>query len=156
MARRWSSSGVLCATLAMMVIATPVAAQKGRSPERETARVLAARLTGTNQVLTPGDPKARGVALIRIYYTERRLCWRVSVRDLAGATAAHVHKGEEGQAGPPMLTLSVPENANVAEGCVAVERALLRDMLLNPGSYHVNVHSTRFPTGAIRGQLFSP
>ena len=156
LARRWSSAGVLCTALAMIAIATPVAAQKPRSSERETARVLAARLSGSNQALTPGDPKARGVALIRIYYTARRLCWRITVRDLAGATAAHLHKGEVGQAGPPMLTLSVPENGEPAQGCIAVERAILRDMLLNPGSYHVNVHSSRYPTGAVRGQLFSP
>ena len=130
--------------------------QKRSSPDRETARVLAARLNGANEALTPGDPKARGVALIRIFYTERRLCWRISVRDLAGATAAHIHKGEEGQAGPPIVTLSVLEQGAVSEGCVAVERTLLRDILLNPGSYHVNVHSVRFPTGAVRGQLYSP
>lgn len=138
------------------MIAMQTAAQKAQSSDRETARVLAARLSGANQALTPGDPKARGVALIRIYYTARRLCWRITVQDLAGATSAHVHKGEIGQAGPPILTLSVPETGEPAQGCMAVERAVLRDMLLNPASYHVNVHSARFPTGAVRGQLFSP
>lgn len=140
----------------MIAIAPPAVAQKGRPTEGETARVLAARLNGANQVLNAGDTKASGVALLRIYYTERRLCWRVTLRDLVGATAIHVHKGELGQAGPPIVTLSAPADGNVAQGCVAVERALMRDMLLNPGSYHVNVHSRRFPTGAVRGQLFSP
>lgn len=132
------------------------AQKKGRSSDRETPRVLAARLNGANEALSAGDPTARGVAVLRIFYTERKFCWRISVRDLAGATAAHIHKGEAGQAGPPILTLSVSAKSNVADGCSTAERALLRDMLLNPDSYHVNVHSARFPTGAIRGQLYSP
>lgn len=157
---RWSSNdvlGVLGAMVAMLAAPDALDAQrKARAADRETPRVLAARLNGANQALSAGDPTARGVAVVRIFYTGRRLCWRITLRDLAGPTAAHIHKGETEQAGPPILTLSVPEKGNVAEGCTGVERTVLRDILLHPDSYHVNVHSTRFPTGAIRGQLFSP
>ena len=155
--RCWTLIAVTSAALAILAWPNALEAQKKARPsDRETPRVLAARLTGANQALSAGDPSASGVAVVRIFYTGRRLCWRVTLRDLVGPTAAHIHKGETEQAGPPVLTLSVPQKGNVAEGCAGVERAVLRDMLLNPESYHVNVHSARFPTGAIRGQLFSP
>ena len=77
-------------------------------------------------------------------------------------TRAHIHKGVAGvngpihwdflEAGNPVASIS--DQPSQLRG-VARPRAaaVLADLLANPAGYYVNVHSTVFPGGAMRGQL---
>jgi hypothetical protein len=56
-------------------------------------------------------------------------------------------------AGPVVVPLTPPDATGSAAGCVNVARTLVRAILTNPSGYYVNVHTTDFPNGAIRGQL---
>jgi CHRD domain len=82
------------------------------------------------------------------------LTWRLSFQGLSGAaTAAHIHVGEPGRAGPVALALCGPCRSAVrgkARANARTVRALLR------GSAYVNVHTARNPAGEIRGQVKSP
>jgi hypothetical protein len=40
-----------------------------------------------------------------------------------------------------------------AVGCVTVDPMLLQAIKTDPSAYYVNLHNTRYPMGAIRGQL---
>lgn len=78
-------------------------------------------------------------------------------------TGAHIHKAPAGvngpihwdflQAGNPVESVSGQPSQlrGVARPRTGV--AVLADLLANPSNYYVNVHSTRFPGGAVRGQL---
>lgn len=48
---------------------------------------------------------------------------------------------------------SVGGGTFVAEGCVRDDRDLVRDILLNPQDYYINVHTVAFPDGAVSGSL---
>ena len=60
-------------------------------------------------------------------------------------------------AGPivvPLFTNVALAGTDSASGCVSgVSEELLKAIRHDPASYYVNVHSTVFPAGAVRGQL---
>ena len=102
-----------------------------------------------------GDPDGTGEALITVNLGQREICWELSVSDIAlPATSAHIHKADPGIRGGIVVGLSAPGTTGMASGCVSgLNPGLLMDILLSPESYYVNVHTTQFPAGAIRGQL---
>lgn len=102
-----------------------------------------------------GDPDGAGTALVTLNHGQGEVCWSLSVTNLTlPATASHIHQAPPGVRGPIVVFLSPPDASGTATGCRAgVDRDLMRDILQNPDSYYVNVHTTDFPPGAIRGQL---
>ncbi len=70
------------------------------------------------------------------------------------ATGAHIHAGDASIAGPVVVALDPPDETGVSAGCVTdVERALVKAIRKHPADYYVNVHTSDFPAGAVRGQL---
>jgi len=50
--------------------------------------------------------------------------------------------------------LSAPDGTGHASGCRSeVDPEVLKRILTNPAGFYVNVHTTVYPAGAIRGQL---
>jgi hypothetical protein len=123
------------------------------SPTRG-GRKLSATLTGAAEVPGPGDPNGSGTATIRANHGQGQVCFRISVSNLTlPATAAHIHRGAAGQANPPVVTLTAPDATGASSGCVSASRALVKEILKNPSGFYVNVHTSDFPDGAVRGQL---
>lgn len=102
-----------------------------------------------------GDADGTGTARLTINHGQRELCWDLTVSDVTlPATAAHIHKAAPGVRGPIVVGLSAPDASGRRTGCAAdVDRAILRDILTHSGDYYVNVHTTDYPAGAVRGQL---
>ena len=127
------------------LIATSAAAQTG-------GRKLQTNLTGAAEVPGPGDPDGRGAAQITVNAGQRKVCYKLSVSNIAPATAAHIHEAAPTAAGPVVVTLGAPTTGR-SSGCVTVTRALALEILKDPSDYYVNVHNAAFPGGAVRGQL---
>lgn len=102
-----------------------------------------------------GDPDGTGTALITVNRGLRTICWETTVANITlPATASHIHKAGVGVRGPIVVTLSPPGSTGYATGCSSdVDAGLLRDILQNPASYYVNVHTTDYPASAIRAQM---
>ena len=116
-------------------------------------RVLVAYLAGANEVPTPADPDAFGVATVTLN-TATSLCYTIFLQNGLAATAAHIHSGLPGAAGAPIVPLPVTAALpTTAAGCVAVAAATITAIRNNPGSFYVNVHDAAFPGGSARGQL---
>ena len=102
-----------------------------------------------------GDPDGIGTGLITVNRGKGEVCWEESVSGITlPATLSHIHHQEAGHRGGIVVTLSPPGATGRSAGCRSgVDGDLLRDILENPASYYVNVHTTDFPSGAIRSQL---
>jgi hypothetical protein len=72
------------------------------------------------------------------------------------ATSAHIHTGATGATGAAAVTLTVDSNTNTATvpANTVLTQTQYDDMLA--GNLYVNVHSTTFSSGEIRGQIGVP
>jgi CHRD domain len=141
----------LAATLglvALVVIAAPALGQ---------GRPFSTTLTGAAEVPGPGDPDASGTALITLNQGQDEVCFDLSWAGIDGTvTAAHIHVGPAGVAGPVVVPLFAGAFAGTdsASACVSgVSAELIKAIRHDPANYYVNIHSDVFPAGAIRGQL---
>jgi len=110
-----------------------------------------AKLTGAAET-AGGDPKGSGTAQVTLNSDKNEVCYDLTVTDLPGATAAHIHEGAAGKDGPVKVPFDPPK-AGTAKGCKTADAAVIKDIMQNPANYYVNVHDAAYPKGAIRGQL---
>lgn len=121
------------------------------------ANMSGAQETPSNGVL------GTGTATFNIIDT--KLHYLVRVSRLSGApTAAHIHVGAVGVAGPPVYTFVLKSGAGmngaIAEGMFDLTTAAsagvsgdsLKVLLAN-GNAYVNVHTAAHPGGEVRGQI---
>ena len=130
-------------------------------PDPRGGRKFSTTLSGANEcnaagTCNLGDPDGSGTADITINVGQQRVCWDITVRNIAAPTRGHIHKAAAGVAGPIVVGFFEPDSVDL-DSCTSttnpVDRALLLDILQHPEAYYVNVHTADFPAGAIRGQL---
>lgn len=125
----------------------------GIAPAVAAEVTLSAHLMGAAEKPSAGDADGMGHATLKVDEDKSQVCYTLMVEGIAPATAAHIHKGPTGSAGPVALPLTSPDAAGRGAGCAAADPATIKDLLANPGGYYVNVHNAEFRAGAIRGQL---
>ena len=113
---------------------------------------LTTTMSGAQEVPGPGDPDGSGTAVVRLTKGQSEVCVTLTVTGIAPATAAHIHVGQAGVAGPVVVPLFPPSGGS-SSGCLTADRALIKDITQNPENYYVNVHNAEYPAGAVRGQL---
>ena len=121
-------------------------------PGNQRATLLVS-MTGIQEVPGPGDPDGNGTVEIRVNPGGGSVCWNLYARAIGPATAAHIHRGAAGVAGPPVVALTTPDASGRSQGCAQVDPELARQMVMAAQDFYVNVHTEAQPQGAIRGQL---
>ena len=140
-------------TIAFLAAGTAALALSGCETVAEaTQPTFHADLTGAAEVPGPGDPDGRGSAEVHIADPLDRVCYEINVNNLIDVTAAHIHRGAAGVAGPPVITLQAPTDGH-SEACEDIDGSLADEIEANPGAFYVNVHTREHPDGAVRGQL---
>jgi CHRD domain len=114
------------------------------------ATKLRATLSGAAEVPQAGN--GGGSATITLKARKRKVCFNITLRGLGAVTSGHIHKGRKGVAGPVTVPLFAAPTTHPS-GCVRASRATIRKLAGHPRRYYVNVHDTRHPAGAARGQL---
>ncbi len=123
---------------------TALAATRAMHPE------LGAKLLGAQEV-PKGAPKGHGIVNLTLSAKKGTVCW--TFEGIAGTDkprAAHIHRGLLRKAGPVVVPLGA---AYRAKGCTRAAKKLIEAIEAHPNRYYVNVHTARYPAGAIRGQL---
>ena len=145
-----TSNGI---TFAAICAATIVALTGCESIVEQVADTYHANLTGGQEVPNPGDPDGSGRFEVSIADRVDQFCYEFKdVRNIGASTAAHLHRGAAGVAGPVVVPLDPPTDGH-SKGCKDVSEAIADEIKANPSDFYVNVHNAEFPGGAIRGQL---
>lgn len=133
----------LAVLIVLVVLVSAVSAHGGRP--------LSAELLGANEV-PAGDPDGSGFADVTLNQGQGEVCFAIEVSGIGTITAAHIHTGAVGVNGPPIVNFNPVVNG--LTNCVSgVDADLIKAIRQNPELYYVNVHTTEFPGGAVRGQL---
>jgi hypothetical protein len=140
-------AGVLAA---LLMVVGPATAQTSDGSNLALPTVLHAQMVGEREV-PPGDPNGFGRATI-ILIPPDTICYTLTAHRIAPATAAHIHFGPPGVAGPIVVPLA-PPTYGVSGGCTSADPEVVANIAANPFVYYVNVHNDPYPLGAIRGQL---
>lgn len=149
---------------------TNIASNQTRTPSFSSAASEAAppivfnvQLRSENEPNGASTSESKGHAQVKVF-EDGTIEFTFTVNNKSGETytRAHIHKAAAGVNGPihwdflegGIPVASISDQPSQLRG-VARPRAaaVLADLLANPSGYYVNVHSTVFPGGAVRGQL---
>jgi hypothetical protein len=110
-----------------------------------------AKLDGASET-PPKDTKGTGTADVSLDTVTKVLSWKVDYSGLTGpATMAHFHgPAAPGTAAPPVVTLT-GSLASPISGSAAITDGQIGD--LRGGLWYINIHTSKYPGGEIRGQL---
>ena len=133
----------LLATAAVVAVVVPVVALGGA---RATTK-LSATLSGAVEV-PKGSPTGKGTASVTI--TGTKVCWKFVFSGIGKPLASHIHKAPKGKAGPVVVPFG---SAFKASGCTTTSAALAKAITSTPSAFYVNIHTAKYPAGALRGQL---
>ena len=135
-------------------VALALAASLGLVIGGTTAAEAAPRIPlNPGQEVADVDSDAHGFFSYRIVGDD--FCWTLDVSDLTtDAVMAHVHVGARNVDGAVVIPLTVESSTSFeSEGCATPPEDVLRALAADPRGHYVNVHTTRYPGGEIRGQL---
>jgi hypothetical protein len=154
---------------ALVGLMTTVAHAEASAAAPTTFRAV---LSGGEEV-PANDSRARGVAIFHLSADGESLSYRLNVANIENVTQAHIHLAPAGANGPvvawlypaapPAQVIEGRSNGPLATGTITSDDlvgplagAELDDLIeeLIAGNAYVNVHTSQFPPGEVRGQIF--
>ncbi len=148
---RKTMAALLAATLIVGMTASTALATHPR------VAVFTTLLTGAAERPGPGDADAIGAAVVLVLPRSNIVCWAVTWKGIDGnVTMAHIHEGAVTASGPVRVLFfegqMLAGGRGFHSGCVK-SPGFADAIAATPENFYVNVHSTVFGPGAIRGQL---
>ena len=116
----------------------------------------------------PVDTMAKGIATFEPEKWGKELRFKVTVEDIEGVTAAHIHLGKKGAEVPVVAGLfGGPKKEGKFSGTLAEGTITNKDLvgplsgktfkdligLIKKGELYVNVHTEKHPGGELRGEI---
>jgi trimeric autotransporter adhesin len=125
--------------------------------------MYAAQLRGANEV-PPVTSNAFGSALVTLDPNTNLLAWEVATSGIVSPTLSHIHRGNSSVSGPVIINFAtgaaqIPNGRTNGTITLTPAGALTAADITALGAastangFYVNVHSTAFGSGEIRGQL---
>jgi hypothetical protein len=152
-------------------VTTPNVDVEGFGAHDDARRVFTAHLSGDQEV-PPADTRAQGQAVFRLSADGTELHYRLIVANIENVTQAHIHLAPAGVNGPvvawlypdappaqliPGRTSGVLAMGTITEDDLVglLAGASLEELIdvIIAGNAYVNVHTSQFPPGEVRGQI---
>ena len=139
-------------TAAVAALVTVALAGCGNMRPSQKMQIFEASLSPSQEV-PPTASTATGSAEVQYNENTSKLSWKVTYTGLsAAASGGHIHgPASVGTNAGVVIPFTGDLNAQPIMGEVTVTPAQYAD--LAAGLYYVNIHSSKFPGGEIRGQL---
>jgi hypothetical protein len=161
---RRSISTLILLLIASLLLAMPAA---GDGHQRN----FRAQLSGAEEV-PPIETRATGQAVFQVSPDGEELAYRLIVANIENVTQAHIHLAPAGVNGPVVAWLypkappaqPIPGRSNgvLATGTLTLGNLVgplaggtISDLIdeMRQGNTYVNVHTSQFPPGEVRGQI---
>jgi hypothetical protein len=142
---------ILRAALAASLVILALAGCGQMRPSQKM-QIFEASMTPSQEV-PPTASTASGAAEVQFNENTNKLSWKVTYTGLSAAvTGGHIHgPAAMGQNAGVVIPFTGDLNAQPITGETTITPAQFAD--LSAGLYYVNIHSSKFPGGEIRGQL---
>ncbi|MBC7901776.1 MAG: CHRD domain-containing protein [Gemmatimonadaceae bacterium] len=104
----------------------------------------------------PAGRTETGTATLELF-SDNKITFTIGVTGLAGGdnlTSSHIHWGDPLTNGPIVLNFNKTYTNNAITGEATISKGLADSLVA--GNSYVNVHSSNFPGGLLRGQLNNP
>jgi hypothetical protein len=157
---RYLAAGAAVLTVAAGGFITGALAIDGArpSPSGNPAVPLVAHLRGGVEEVAPslGDPDGGGTALVNVNGAAGEVCVELTTNGIGSWTMAHIHQAKVGVEGPVVVNFNIlPADVGprLSRCVTGVDPTLIDAINATPSNFYVNVHTTEFPGGAVRGQL---
>ncbi|MGQ8337876.1 CHRD domain-containing protein [Sunxiuqinia sp. A32] len=122
----------------------------------------------SDQEVPPVESMATGQAIFMLSKDGMTLHYKLIVANIEGVTASHIHVGPAGSSGGPVAWLYMPQQVGGSmNGILAMGEIMADDLIgslagqdlsalvdaMKAGNTYVNVHTTMYGGGEIRGQI---
>jgi hypothetical protein len=161
-----------------MDLQEPASAEAGQSElksmaaDKQAVLNFRAHLSGDQEV-PPVETRATGQAVFQLSKDGTELSYRLIVANIQNVTMAHIHLGQDWvngpvvvwlyPSGPPAELIPGRSSGVLATGVITADNLVgplagstVLDLIeeMAAGNTYVNVHTSQFPPGEIRGQIF--
>ncbi|WP_371782003.1 CHRD domain-containing protein [Streptosporangium subroseum] len=129
---------------------------------QDTHASFHALANGKNEVPSPGKKVGdkNGSAEWIVGIRGSKLYYATIWDRIAAPTNGHIHSGKKGVNGPVAVDLfadsnGLPKGVTGIAGSASVKSSVAGGIKKNPKNWYTNLHTSEFPDGAVRGQLYS-
>jgi hypothetical protein len=125
------------------------------APALALSTTYALTMDGSQEVPGPGDPDGLASGTITLDDVTGDISWVINYTGLATVGAMHIHGpgGSAGSAAAVFVGLAITGSPGQLAGTTNTTPANIDAIFANPTDFYVNIHTSDFSNGAVRGQL---